>query len=369
MKNWICLFLSLLLLTGCAVHGQDPTVNLNGTVGDIFTVPNSTQADPDAPTVPTDITPTDAPEPTNPPSVGLGSMNFGPTSPSEGDERGRYRVYEGGQINLPFSIKATGTISTYDIGILLFVDGVAQPYRVGPEGEYAYLHTFSQKDGALVLGQIVTTADLYFTPITGKAGDMLEIYAVAMLNPNYVPSQGSLPFANTGGAIEWEGRLRYDATPPEDAYPEKAARLLQVSTSVVDCTALDVKDWTEVDMITATRMDFTVNSETVYVYDVTEDTPVKLRFAVWGSPYVHYGLVFFVDNVPVYTADLSDIWVTVQMGQKTIIEATLDMTGFTGEGVVYAMLVPRNYYTSEIETRAYFTASTTIYLLAKGKDA
>ena len=281
------------------------------------------------------------------------------------DEKGHYIIYDGDQMYLPCHITTTGTISTFDVGIVLFVDGVAQPYRVGSDGEYAYMHTFSQRDGTQMLGATTTIADIYFTPIVGKEGNMLEIYALCMLNPNYVPSQGMPGFANTFGAVLSQTRLKYNATPPEDTYPERSIRLLDVTTSAVDCSALDVKDWSDKDMITNQRVAFTANGERTYVYGVSADTRITLRYEVWGSPYVHYGLVFFVDNKPVYTADLSDIWVTVEMGKKTVIEATLDMTGFSGESVVYAMLVPRNYRTSEIETSAFFREGPTIYLLAK----
>lgn len=365
MKRRILMAVAVvLLLGGCVISPE--TIGTRPTVEDIFTQPPTTAVtDPSTATQPG----TEATEPTNPPAMELGGMSFGPTSPSERDEKGRYRVYEGGQMYLPFNIKSSGLMSTYDVGVLLFVDGVAQPYRIGPDGEYAYLHTFSQEAGSLVQGQLVTSAELYFTPVTGEAGQMLEIYAVAMPNPHWVPSQTMVPFSNTSGAIVWESRLKFSATPPTDTFPEKSPRLLGVSAWTEDCTAADVKDWSDYDMITDIRTKFTANGETIRLYGVREDTPITLRYEIWGSPYVHYGLVFFVDNVPVYAADLSDIWVTVQMGQKTIVEVTLDMAGFAGESFVYAMLVPLNHFTSEIETRAYFKESTTIFLLGNEKGA
>ena len=364
MKTMALLSLALvLLLSGCATQTPSSIGNIQGTVENIFTIPSTTATDSTS-TDPTDTAPT---EPTNPNSVGLGGMSFGIDCERQHDEKGHYLVYEGGQMHLPYKVNTSGIISEYDVGILLFVDGVAQPYRVSPDGEYAYMHVFSQKDGAQILGTTTTIADMYFTPIVGKEGDMLEIYALCMPNPNYVPSQGLGPFSQTAGAVLSQTRLKYNATPPDDTYPEKSTRLLDVGISVVDCTAEDVENWTDKDMITNQRIAFTANGVRSYVYGVTADTQITLRFEVWGSPYVHYGLIFFVDNEPVYTADLSDIWVRVEMGKKTVIEATLDMTGFSGESAVYPMLVARNDYTSEIETIAGFCEGPTIYMLAKEK--
>ena len=265
-------------------------------------------------------------------------------------------------MHLPFDVISTGAIATFEVGILLFVDGIAQPYRVSPDGEYAYMHTISQNDGKEVVGATTTIVDIYFVPITGEKGDMLEIYALCMLEPDHLPSQGTNGHALTSGAVSSGFRLKYNATPPKDTYPEKTVRLAEVSTSVVDCTAQDVDKWTNTDMIENMRYAFRANEEKMNVYGVSEDDLITLRYEVWGTPYVHYGLVFFVDNEPVYAADLADIRVSVEMGRKTIIEATLDMTGFSGESSLYAVLVPRNYRTSEIPTYTFIEASQTIFL-------
>ena len=100
-----------------------------------------------------------------------------------------------------------------------------------------------------------------------------------------------------------------------------------------------------------------------YVYEVQEKQPVQLRFEVYGTPYVRYGLVFFVDNQPVVSRDGTPILLDVENGQKTVVEAQLDMTGFDTESVLYAVLVPQNYFSTPIRTFAFATASSPIFLL------
>lgn len=365
MRRILCVLLAVaLFFTGCAPQNSPSNGNVLGTVENVFTIPSTTATDPTA------TNSTDSAAPPNSGTTELGWLSFGIDCEEQHDGKSRYVTYDGGQMHMPFHVNGNGLVSTYDVGILIFIDGVAQPYQVGLDGEYAYMHTFSQKDGVIdAFGVNTTIADIYFTPITGEEGDMLEFYILCMLNPNYQTSQGVIGFTRTAGALLYATRLQYNDAPPEESYPEKSTRLLDVRTCVVDCTAEDVENWTAEDMITDQRTAFTANGEKPRVYGVTADTQITLRYEVWGSPYVHYALIFFVDNEPVYTADLSDIWVTVEMGQKTVIEATLDMTGFSGESAVYAILVPRNYRTSEIETNATFHEGSTIYLLAKEKDA
>ena len=95
---------------------------------------------------------------------------------------------------------------------------------------------------------------------------------------------------------------------------------------------------------------------------------MKLRFELFGTPYVHYGLVFFVDNQPVAPQDGAPILVDVENGQKTVVEAQLDMTGFDTESVLYAILVPRNAFTSKVPTAAFVDHSFPIFLLEGSRE-
>ena len=72
---------------------------------------------------------------------------------------------------------------------------------------------------------------------------------------------------------------------------------------------------------------------------------------------------FFASGETVAFEGATPIFVDVENGQKTVVEAQLDMTGFDTESVLYAVLVPQNYFSTPIRTFATVTPSSPIFLL------
>ena len=89
---------------------------------------------------------------------------------------------------------------------------------------------------------------------------------------------------------------------------------------------------------------------------------------VWRFGAVHTlnTVLFSLDNEPVFGPDGETLFLTIQSGQKTVVNTKLICLIFSGESVVYAVLVPRNYKTSEISTRA-FVDGTENSVLSKEK--
>ena len=345
-KTWIFLILLALLLTACTPEKGPQETTQTPTVENVFTQPSTTA--PDSPT-----------ETTGPVDLG-GGLSFG-FETQERDSLGAYLTYTGGELVVPCSIDTSGNIGSKGIGVLLFVDGLPQPYKA--EGkDYAYLHTFQfDQPGSRVI-------DLSFTPVTGEAGDELEIYGVSVVAPNYSYTEdGPLSFTYTKASPVIGCRLKYRETPPAEVFPKASPRLSQPEIRKEPLSYSEVGTWTEQDLQENYEFHFYANNApdggSPRIYQVREDQPVKLRFELFGTPYVHYGLVFFVDNQPVAPQDGASILVDVENGQKTVVEAQLDMTGFDTESVLYAILVPRNAFTSKVQTAAFVDPSFPIFLL------
>ena len=350
-KTWIFLILLALLLTACTPEKGPQETTQTPTVENVFTQPSTTA--PDAPT-----------ETTEPVDLG-GGLGFG-FETQERDGQGAYLTYTGGELVVPCSIKASGNIGSKGIGVLLFVDGLPQPYKA--EGkDYAYLHTFQfdQPESRVI--------DLSFTPVTGEAGDELEIYGVSVVAPNYSYTEdGPLSFTYTKASPVIGCRLKYRETPPAEVFPKASPRLSQPEIRKEPLSHLEIGTWTEQDLQENYEFHFYANNApdggSPRIYQVREDQPVKLRFELFGTPYVHYGVVFFVDNQPVAPQDGAPILVDVENGQKTVVEAQLDMTGFDTESVLYAVLVPQNAFSSQVPTAAFVAPSRPIFLLEKAEE-
>ena len=345
-KVWIFLILVALLLTACAPEKGPRETTQIPTVENVFTQPSTTSE-------------ADTQEPED--SQALGSVIIGAAGDSQKDEKGTFYTYNGGEMVLPFRVEGSGSIVCGGIGILLFVDGLPQPYKT--EGtDYGFLHTFFPPDNEAY------TVDLVFTPVTGKAGDDLEVYAVSVLAPNYsYTSKDSQAFPYTGGSPSAGFRLKYQQTPPEETFPKESLWLSNVEIRKESLSFSEIGDWSEQELQENLEYHFFANNilDTFapYVYEVEGAQPIHLRYEVFGSPYVRYHLVFFVDNQPVASQDGTPIFVDVENGQKTVVEAQLDMTGFDTESVLYAVLVPQNYFSTPTRTFATVTPSSPIFLL------
>ena len=348
-------FLAALLLTACTPAASLPT---NGTtpptVADIF---NETTASTES----TDSAQETTAATEDPVKFSYVS-GFGIGGKNPVDEHGSYRVYSGGEMTLPLSFQVGGELE-YGVGVLLFVDGLPQPYKTDDEPEYAYMHTFYPGLGP------DSIRNVYFTPITGQEGDALELYVTTVNTPTYSLSDGQRGWTYTSGHIAVGVRLKYEATPPEDTYPEQQMQLSDATITYIDTPHGDIAGWSSTDLQEKVEYRFSVNSTAAQgkssrqVYDVSAGDTLPLRYELWGSPYVNFGLVFYVDNEPVYDADLCPILPEIQNGQKFVLEANLNLPEFDGESVVYAVLVPRNCRTSEVLTFGFLQCSGTVFLL------
>lgn len=360
-RRIIALGLTALLLGGCTTANTviPPETAPNATVEDIFQVPGTTAPNSTPQTGSTTPTENTAPPLPGGGSFG-GSLSAGPKQTLQ-DEKGAYTTYEGGEMEIPFQISATGSVRQKGIGILLFIDGQPQPYRT-EDGNYAYMHVFSVPQSGIL------ETVFRFVPITGNHGDELELYSLSLLDPLRALSEnGQGPSITSAPSSGF--RLKYNASPVASPETEKDLRLSGVSCSFVNTTYNEVGSWTDRDLLERNESHLFVNgipdSRSCIVYGVSADAAVTLRFELWGSPYVHYGVVFFVDNRPVFPEDGAPFFVEVRNGQKTVLEATLSMAEFDGECPVYAVLVPRNYRTSEVLTVCSIEGSRVFFLTAE----
>jgi hypothetical protein len=274
------------------------------------------------------------------------------------DSTGPYIEYTGGEITLPFFVKTTGNLGEKGIGLLIFIDGQPQPYKTETEPEYAYLHTFYSTDSNPLF-------NLIFTPITGQSGDFSEIYISSLVYPAYSLKDGNCGLVQTSNSVAACFRIRYLQTPPTEDFPDKLPWLTNVNISSNVTASADIFNWTEADLLENIDYRFRINGQQNIIPGITSETPIDLQYEVWGSPYVNYRLVFFVDHIPVTQGDYAPLDIHIQQGKTTTIMAQLQLSQFDGESLVYAILVPRNYMSSDILTRAFLRSSPPQYLLTQ----
>ena len=95
------------------------------------------------------------------------AMEVGSFSYGWPDERDVFS-YSGEALDIPFKLMGTKEGAPQEVGLLLFVNGIAQPYSIafddGTELADAYMQTFQLEQ------DVENIFHLIFQPVTGKAG-------------------------------------------------------------------------------------------------------------------------------------------------------------------------------------------------------
>ena len=365
--NMTITLLVVMLLTGCIADQGTTGAQLGSkpTVGDLFPAPATTA--PTVNTIPGTTQPTDSILPTIPNTdTDFGSMSLKITSNYIKDEAGKYRLYEGGQMCMRFCLTATGQMAVntakQGVGLLLFLDGRSQPYRISQEGTLDFLHiVYPEYDPT----SNAYSFDVYFTPVTGDKGDDLELYAATILHPTWETTDPADAFVYTFGIHRVGTRLKFASAPQDTEKTAEKERLVALNVSYVDASYSEMGTWSDEELITKYDFALYVNGQkplnTNSIYSFTANGETELRFEVWGTPYVQYGMMFYVDNQPVTSEQ--EILFDMKSGQKTVITAIVDLSDFDGECAVYAVLIPRNRGRTEIYTNAFLNLSRTYFLL------
>ena len=376
MKKRLCIFLALALLLGAAgcapeaASNTDPAETDTGKIGDPFT---QTSEDPDAEE--------SANGNANQPFEQF--FGFGWSTVEEDVERGfdvnyvydekttiQYRVYDGGEMCLPIYLLTEG-YEGESFGVLLFLDGLPQPYWMEGETEYAYMHTFYVEDGTHY-------PELYFIPVTGQEGDNLEIWADLVFGPDVIPTNDDPNVPKYASDSVTSGqRIQFNATPPTHELPETVNWILSQTVSYEDTTRSDTAGWSAEDLqqkISATCTTPDMDNRSIKNrFNISADTPIRLRFEVYGSPRVDYRLVYFLDGVPV-AVDAEDLaFIEIENGRKTVVETTVDLSSFDGYSILYPVLVPVNHiltYDGEAQRLPPFMGAQTpsLFMLSAAAD-
>lgn len=99
-------------------------------------------------------------------------------------------IYNGEELKIDYTVNASGKAK--NIGFLIFIDGLPQPYKINEEESYEYLHVLD-----LVEDNKDIPLSFMFTPITEKKGDTFRISITSVYNPAFIPDMKET--SNYGG--------------------------------------------------------------------------------------------------------------------------------------------------------------------------
>lgn len=276
-----------------------------------------------------------------------------------------YYIYDGGELHAQIDLQTSG-MKEIGTGVFLFLDGRPQPYRLADSDEYAYMHTFNQEDGVRMIH------DIYLMPVTGQAGDVLEMQVVCVTWPDYFLDQGRTVAQHTAGTTGSSVLVVMETAPEAQALPPVSDKLVSFSVEHQDLRASEIEGWTAEKMRNEYEFHYALDGvgDGGTLYNFQSSDSVEFQYEIWGNTAGSFGFVLFVDNQPVSVAAEDMILFTNENGKKTVITMQLDLSDFDGSSVVYGVLLGRNFLTGGIGNGASegFRETWVPYYLSDAQD-
>ncbi len=298
-----------------------------------------------------------------PPDV-LGSMGHGIDLPDGGES---VVTYDGGELSIPYYV--TGSGSGKNIGLLVYMNGVPQPYRIDGEGEYAYMHIFDlQNDDEK------RRFDLSFIPAAGSSGETVRATVASIYYPQFKPDMvNSSGYGFYQGAASAGYDIIFNADPPEGGASAPADVLLEnvaVSNELMteefiernlESGGLTSGGKSPLDRLDTEVMTFvTYDGEKVYDnLDTTGRDSVRVAFELCGVPGTTLQVSFYADHAPLGDGT-ADCWeITLEKGKVARVEADVRVSELEDITTFYAVAVSG-------EGRSEFIKSSSLAFVRQG---
>lgn len=241
--------------------------------------------------------------------------------------------YNGQPLEIPFTICGAEAGTNTEIGVLLFVDGVAQPYKAvyadGAELSEAYMQTFHLEYEQQENFRMV------FQPVTGKAGETVSVMAVTILKPSFVAEGENNPrygfYHGESATIPRHISFAVDAPPQVAAVPTADYNITELPKDVVDTMAA----WGSLEDLDTTTVLSLVTEDGNVIRSDGKTAKVTLR--LYGGPEATFHITLFINHQPVRINN-SD-YLSVNTQKNKMVEATfqLDTVGLDELNTIYAI--------------------------------
>jgi hypothetical protein len=294
----------------------------------------------------------------------LGSLGHSLQKPVIIDNKKAPLRYDGGDMKIDYQVTASGTGK--NVGFLLFIDGIPQPYKIDDEtAPYEYLHIFNIEND-----DEQTNFSFLFTPIVGKTGDSREILVVSIYNPGFKPDmKESSGYGGYQSTLENSFVIDFHADP--DKLPENP--VLQASIATENLTYKPVTS----DLYSELGTDITpeIYAERIFprifyngetnVYSnlkIENNENTNIRYELSGKPGSKFITTLYIDHTPLEINGETSFEMDIKDGEYPVLDVTLDYDKLGDFNTFYIIAVP-------IEDTDELVSKTSSILLYKAEPA
>lgn len=241
--------------------------------------------------------------------------------------------YKGNPLEIPFTITGASAGRTSEIGVLLLVDGVAQPYTIaykdGTESAANYMQVFHLDEGEKV------SVNMVFQPVTGKVGESSSIMAVTILEPSFLPKSENNPrygaYHSYSATIPRQISFQTDAPNKSLAVSTADYQVRNLSKEVVD----RLSAWGALEALdTTAELSLSVPDSNV-IKDNGKTATVTLQ--LYGGPEANFNITLFMNHHPIKIKGAD--YLSVHTKKNKMVEATfqIDTADLKERNTIYAI--------------------------------
>lgn len=267
----------------------------------------------------------------------MGMFSYGIVAPN-----GDRQVYEytGKELHIPFKVTGLDKGVTSKFGLLMFVDGLAQPYSIQPKngeaGEEAVMHRFALQN------EETEEFDIVFTPVTGRKGDRLGLVFATILQPDYQPQNVNQTnyglYHSLSANIFQEINMKNDPPNRTERHPYSDADVEDIPQEIKDQAKNIITDGSSDSLDDNMFIELVPQGKQQNII-YANNGKATLRFRIYGGLEATYHTTIFVNNKPVQINGADYIESTTHKGKMSTVEIELDTSSYGELNTIYAVTV------------------------------
>ena len=233
--------------------------------------------------------------------------------------------YNGKDVEIPFYLENQGNKneSVATIGLLLFVDGNIQDYRIEANGKIQTMQKITLKPKERKEFKLI------FKPVSGKKGDKVGVIPATIWNPDSLPNEKNPSWGNNqqlSANVPLEIKMKSNGT--------NQLKATKKHVKVSDIPEEILNDWknTSVNF----EMESSVKDKQI-LYGKNRKVPITLK--LYGGASVNEKITIFINNKPVKIDKKDYIKVKTQKGKMITVTANLDLSGYDRINSIYAIVM------------------------------